>query len=111
MLCGCKSYENALPNLSVKYRCARKVFESATGKLSVRLSLNMVSPYRELGRQHSTVELDTKTMSTEQLQQLEEACNSAVRASTPVHVQEFFPGDPELEAVSSVSSSDIYSFP
>uniref|UniRef100_A0A8C4WX02 Alanyl-tRNA synthetase domain containing 1 n=1 Tax=Eptatretus burgeri TaxID=7764 RepID=A0A8C4WX02_EPTBU len=52
----------------------------------------------ELGRQHSTVELDTKTMSTEQLQQLEEACNSAVRASTPVHVQEFFPGDPELEA-------------
>lgn len=55
----------------------------------------------ELGRQRSTIELDTAGVKPAQLQALEEAVNERIRAHVPVNVQLFAVDDPALEKVRS----------
>lgn len=55
----------------------------------------------ELGRQRSTIELDTAGVKPAQLQALEEAVNERIRAHVPVNVQLLATDDPALEKVRS----------
>ncbi|KAF6728437.1 Alanyl-tRNA editing protein Aarsd1 [Oryzias melastigma] len=55
----------------------------------------------ELGRQRSTIELDTPRVTPAQLQELEEAVNEKIRAHVPVNVQLLSVDDPALEKVRS----------
>uniref|UniRef100_A0A3Q3LC95 Alanyl-tRNA synthetase domain containing 1 n=1 Tax=Mastacembelus armatus TaxID=205130 RepID=A0A3Q3LC95_9TELE len=55
----------------------------------------------ELGRQRSTIELDTPCMKPAQLQALEEAVNEKIRAHIPVAVQLLSIDDPAVEKVRS----------
>lgn len=57
---------------------------------------------RELGRQRSTIELDTSCMKPAQLQALEEAVNEKIRAHIPVNVQLLSIDDPAVEKVCSL---------
>uniref|UniRef100_A0A8C5GA94 Alanyl-tRNA synthetase domain containing 1 n=1 Tax=Gouania willdenowi TaxID=441366 RepID=A0A8C5GA94_GOUWI len=54
----------------------------------------------ELGRQRSTIELDTPSMKACQLQELEEAVNVKIRDCVPVNVQLLSIDDPAVEKVS-----------
>ncbi len=54
---------------------------------------------RELGRQRSTIELDTPSVKPAQLQALEEAINEKIRAHIPVNVQLLSIDDPAVEKV------------
>uniref|UniRef100_A0A672ZS83 Alanyl-tRNA synthetase domain containing 1 n=1 Tax=Sphaeramia orbicularis TaxID=375764 RepID=A0A672ZS83_9TELE len=55
----------------------------------------------ELGRQRSTIELDTPCVKPNQLQALEEAVNEKIRSQTPVTVQLLSIDDPAVEKVRS----------
>uniref|UniRef100_A0A8C5EWR7 Alanyl-tRNA synthetase domain containing 1 n=1 Tax=Gouania willdenowi TaxID=441366 RepID=A0A8C5EWR7_GOUWI len=55
----------------------------------------------ELGRQRSTIELDTPSMKACQLQELEEAVNVKIRDCVPVNVQLLSIDDPAVEKVRS----------
>ncbi|XP_040885264.1 alanyl-tRNA editing protein Aarsd1 isoform X2 [Toxotes jaculatrix] len=55
----------------------------------------------ELGRQRSTIELDTPCVKPAQLQDLEEAINEKIRAHVPVTVQLLSIDDPAVEKVRS----------
>lgn len=55
--------------------------------------------FRELGRQRSTIELDTPSVKPAQLQALEEAVNEKIRAHVPVTVQLLSIDDPAVEKV------------
>lgn len=55
--------------------------------------------FRELGRQRSTIELDTPSVKPAQLQALEEAINEKIRAHVPVTVQLLSIDDPAVEKV------------
>ncbi|XP_070846152.1 alanyl-tRNA editing protein Aarsd1 [Chaetodon trifascialis] len=55
----------------------------------------------ELGRQRSTIELDTPSVKPGQLQALEEAVNEKIRAHVPVTVQLLSIDDPAVEKVRS----------
>ncbi|KAM9837551.1 alanyl-tRNA editing protein Aarsd1 isoform 2-T2 [Aulostomus maculatus] len=55
----------------------------------------------ELGRQRSTIELDTPSVKPAQLQALEEAVNEKIRAHVPVTVQLLAIDDPAVEKVRS----------
>ncbi|KAM3822923.1 alanyl-tRNA editing protein Aarsd1-like [Vipera latastei] len=55
----------------------------------------------ELGRQRSTIELDTSSMTVDQVTVLEQSVNEKIRARIPVMVREFAVGDPEVEMVRS----------
>ena len=71
---------------------------------------------RELGRQRSSIELDTASVAPAQLQALEEAVNDKIRAHVPVTLQLLSLDDPALEKVRTEkcfsttrkSSSDKY---
>ena len=54
---------------------------------------------RELGRQRSTIELDTPSVKPAQLQALEDAVNEKIRVHVPVTVQLLSLDDPALEKV------------
>lgn len=54
---------------------------------------------RELGRQRSTIELDTSSVKPAQLQVLEEAINEKIRGHVPVTVQLLSIDDPDVEKV------------
>lgn len=54
---------------------------------------------RDLGRQRSTIELDTPSVKAAQLQTLEEAVNEKIRAHVPVNVQLLSIDDPAVEKV------------
>uniref|UniRef100_A0AAX7TEZ7 Threonyl/alanyl tRNA synthetase SAD domain-containing protein n=1 Tax=Astatotilapia calliptera TaxID=8154 RepID=A0AAX7TEZ7_ASTCA len=56
---------------------------------------------RELGRQRSTIELDTPCVKPGQLQELEECVNEKIRAHIPVMVQLLSIDDPAVEKVRS----------
>lgn len=56
---------------------------------------------RELGRQRSVIELDTPSMTTEQIETLERSVNEKIRQRVPVTVRELAASDPEMETVSS----------
>lgn len=55
--------------------------------------------FRELGRQRSTIELDTSSVKPAQLQVLEEAINEKIRGHVPVTVQLLSIDDPDVEKV------------
>lgn len=54
---------------------------------------------RELGRQRTSVELDTTSVKPDQLQVLEEVVNEKIRAHVPVTVQLVAIDDPAMEQV------------
>uniref|UniRef100_A0A8V0ZN21 Alanyl-tRNA synthetase domain containing 1 n=1 Tax=Gallus gallus TaxID=9031 RepID=A0A8V0ZN21_CHICK len=53
----------------------------------------------ELGRQQSVIELDTPSMTTEQMEALEQSVNEKIRERIPVTVRELAADDPEVETV------------
>lgn len=59
--------------------------------------------FRELGRQRSTIELDTPSVKLAQLQTLEEAVNAKIRDHVSVTVQVLSLDDPAVEKVHTVS--------
>lgn len=61
--------------------------------------LLILFPLRELGRQRSTIELDTPCVKPAQLQALEEAVNEKIRACVPIAVQLLSIDDPAVEKV------------
>nr|XP_008111377.1 PREDICTED: alanyl-tRNA editing protein Aarsd1 [Anolis carolinensis] len=65
----------------------------------------------ELGRQRSTIELDTSSMTPEQVAALEQSVNDKIRARVPVVVREFAVGDPEVEMVRSRGLPDDHTGP
>ncbi|KAM9832683.1 alanyl-tRNA editing protein Aarsd1 [Neosynchiropus ocellatus] len=65
----------------------------------------------ELGRQRSTIELDTPSMKPGQVQALEEAVNEKIRAHIPVSVQLLAIDDPALEKVRSRGLPDDHAGP
>uniref|UniRef100_A0A8D0GHJ9 Alanyl-tRNA synthetase domain containing 1 n=1 Tax=Sphenodon punctatus TaxID=8508 RepID=A0A8D0GHJ9_SPHPU len=65
----------------------------------------------ELGRQRSTIELDTPTMTAEQVVALEQSVNKKIQERIPVVVTEFSAGDPEAETVRSRGLPDDHTGP
>ncbi|KAJ6660586.1 hypothetical protein lerEdw1_017583 [Lerista edwardsae] len=65
----------------------------------------------ELGRQRSTIELDTSSLTTDQVAALEQSVNEKIRARIPVVVQELAVGDPEVEKVRSRGLPDDHAGP
>lgn len=66
------------------------------------VGLTLISVFvssRELGRQRSTIELDTPSVKPAQLQALEEAVNEKIREHVPVSVQLLSIDDPAVEKV------------
>ncbi|NXI48149.1 AASD1 protein, partial [Galbula dea] len=55
----------------------------------------------ELGRQRSVIELDTPSMTAEQIEALERSVNEKIRERVPVVVRELATDDPEIETVRS----------
>ncbi|NXN13518.1 AASD1 protein, partial [Indicator maculatus] len=55
----------------------------------------------ELGRQRSLIELDTPSMTAEQIETLERSVNEKIRERVPVVVRELPADDPEIETVRS----------
>lgn len=58
---------------------------------------------RELGQQQSVIELDTPSMTTEQMAALEQSVNEKIRERIPVTVRELAADDSEVETVSDGS--------
>uniref|UniRef100_A0A8C4TY03 Alanyl-tRNA synthetase n=1 Tax=Falco tinnunculus TaxID=100819 RepID=A0A8C4TY03_FALTI len=54
----------------------------------------------ELGRQRSVIELDTPSMTAEQIETLERSVNEKIRERVPVVVRELAADDPEIETPS-----------
>ncbi|XP_051925681.1 alanyl-tRNA editing protein Aarsd1 [Hippocampus zosterae] len=65
----------------------------------------------ELGRQRSTIELDTPVVKAAQVQALEEAVNEKIRAHIPVNVKLLYNDSPELEKVRSRGLPDDHAWP
>uniref|UniRef100_A0A8C9ZXR9 Alanyl-tRNA synthetase domain containing 1 n=1 Tax=Sander lucioperca TaxID=283035 RepID=A0A8C9ZXR9_SANLU len=65
----------------------------------------------ELGRQRSTIELDTPSVKPAQLQALEEAINEKIRVHVPVTVQLLSIDDPAVEKVRSRGLPDDHAGP
>uniref|UniRef100_A0A3Q2QZ97 Alanyl-tRNA synthetase domain containing 1 n=1 Tax=Fundulus heteroclitus TaxID=8078 RepID=A0A3Q2QZ97_FUNHE len=65
----------------------------------------------DLGRQRSTIELDTPSVKAAQLQELEEAVNEKIRSHVPVHVQLLSLDDPAVEKVRSRGLPDDHAGP
>uniref|UniRef100_A0A8B9ZBZ6 Uncharacterized protein n=1 Tax=Buteo japonicus TaxID=224669 RepID=A0A8B9ZBZ6_9AVES len=61
---------------------------------------------RELGRQRSVIELDTPSMTAEQIEALERSVNEKIRERVPVVVRELAADDPEIERVSGGERTD-----
>uniref|UniRef100_A0A803YG50 Uncharacterized protein n=1 Tax=Meleagris gallopavo TaxID=9103 RepID=A0A803YG50_MELGA len=53
----------------------------------------------ELGRQQSVIELDTPSMTAEQMEALEQSVNEKIRERIPVTVRELAADDSEVETV------------
>uniref|UniRef100_UPI003AAC8B8A alanyl-tRNA editing protein Aarsd1 n=1 Tax=Centroberyx gerrardi TaxID=166262 RepID=UPI003AAC8B8A len=65
----------------------------------------------DLGRQRSTIELDTPCVKPAQIQELEEAVNEKIRAHVPVIVQLLSIDDPAVEKVRSRGLPDDHAGP
>ncbi|KAM6897723.1 alanyl-tRNA editing protein Aarsd1 [Xenentodon cancila] len=65
----------------------------------------------ELGRQKSSIELDTPSVKAAQLQELEEAVNEKIRAQVAVNVQLLSIDDPAVEKVRSRGLPDDHAGP
>uniref|UniRef100_A0A8B9PE05 CS domain-containing protein n=1 Tax=Apteryx owenii TaxID=8824 RepID=A0A8B9PE05_APTOW len=66
---------------------------------------------RELGRQRSVIELDTPSMTAEQIEALERSVNEKIRERVPVTVRELAADDPEVETVRSRGLPDDHTGP
>lgn len=62
---------------------------------------DVCGPCRELGHQRTVIELDTPSVTAEQVEALEKNVNEKIRARIPVVVREHSEDDPEIEMVSS----------
>uniref|UniRef100_A0A8C6N6Z7 Uncharacterized protein n=1 Tax=Melopsittacus undulatus TaxID=13146 RepID=A0A8C6N6Z7_MELUD len=60
-----------------------------------------VLSWEELGRQRSIIELDTPSMTAEQIEALERSVNEKIRERVPVTVRELAADDPDIETVRS----------
>ncbi|XP_009894207.1 PREDICTED: alanyl-tRNA editing protein Aarsd1-like, partial [Charadrius vociferus] len=65
----------------------------------------------ELGRQRSVIELDTPSMTAEQIEALEKSVNEKIRERVPVVVRELAADDPEIETVRSRGLPDDHAGP
>lgn len=65
----------------------------------------------ELGRQRGYIELDTPSMSAEQIEALEKAVNEKIRQHIPVNVRALSLDDPELEQVRGGDLPDDHAGP
>ncbi|XP_074418350.1 alanyl-tRNA editing protein Aarsd1 isoform X4 [Larus michahellis] len=65
----------------------------------------------ELGRQRSLIELDTPSMTAEQVEALERSVNEKIRERVPVTVRELAADDPEIETVRSRGLPDDHAGP
>ncbi|XP_074892734.1 alanyl-tRNA editing protein Aarsd1-like isoform X1 [Buteo buteo] len=65
----------------------------------------------ELGRQRSVIELDTPSMTAEQIEALERSVNEKIRERVPVVVRELAADDPEIERVRSRGLPDDHAGP
>uniref|UniRef100_A0A8C3PH47 CS domain-containing protein n=5 Tax=Neoaves TaxID=3078114 RepID=A0A8C3PH47_9CHAR len=65
----------------------------------------------ELGRQRSFIELDTPSMTAEQVEALERSVNEKIRERVPVRVRELAADDPEIETVRSRGLPDDHAGP
>ncbi|XP_078280653.1 alanyl-tRNA editing protein Aarsd1 isoform X3 [Rhinoraja longicauda] len=65
----------------------------------------------ELGRQRGYIELDTPSMSAEQIEALEKAVNEKIRQHIPVNVRVLSLDDPELEQVRGGNLPDDHAGP
>ncbi|XP_025926971.1 alanyl-tRNA editing protein Aarsd1-like [Apteryx rowi] len=65
----------------------------------------------ELGRQRSVIELDTPSMTAEQIEALERSVNEKIRERVPVTVRELAADDPEVETVRSRGLPDDHTGP
>ncbi|XP_054657405.1 putative protein PTGES3L isoform X3 [Grus americana] len=65
----------------------------------------------ELGRQRSVIELDTPSMTAEQVEALERSVNEKIRERVPVMVRELAADDPEIETVRSRGLPDDHAGP
>lgn len=54
---------------------------------------------RELGRARSVIELDSPSVTAEQVAAIEQSVNEKIRARLPVNVRELSLDDPEVEQV------------
>lgn len=65
----------------------------------------------ELGRQRSIIELDTPSVTAEQIEALERSVNEKIRERVPVTVRELAADDPEVETVRSRGLPDDHTGP
>ncbi|XP_050767826.1 putative protein PTGES3L isoform X1 [Gymnogyps californianus] len=65
----------------------------------------------ELGHQRSLIELDTPSMTAEQIEALERSVNEKIRERVPVMVRELAADDPEIETVRSRGLPDDHAGP
>ncbi|NWI14432.1 AASD1 protein, partial [Crypturellus soui] len=65
----------------------------------------------ELGRQRSVIELDTPSVTAEQVEALERSVNEKIRERIPVTVRELAADDPEVEKVRSRGLPDDHAGP
>lgn len=70
------------------------------------MAADVLSWRRELGRQRSVIELDTPSMTAQQIDALERSVNEKIRARIPVTVRELPADDPEIETVSGGERTD-----
>ncbi|XP_069763408.1 alanyl-tRNA editing protein Aarsd1 isoform X1 [Narcine bancroftii] len=65
----------------------------------------------EMGRQRSSIELDTTSMSSEQVEALEKATNEKIREHIPVNVRVISVDDPEMQQIESQDLPDDHAGP
>lgn len=77
-----------------------------TFQLVLATAADVLHRCRELGRQRSVIELDTPSMTAEQIEALERSVNEKIRERVPVVVRELAADDPEIERVSGGERTD-----
>ena len=82
------------------------VLHRGTFQLVLATAADVLHRCRELGRQRSVIELDTPSMTAEQVEALERSVNEKIRERVPVMVRELAADDPEIETVSGGQRTD-----
>lgn len=89
--------------IMVHHHCTDFFFFLILAIKLVGLTFFFLPFFRELGRQRSTIELDTPSVKLAQLQTLEEVVNAKIRDHVSVTVQVLSLDDPAVEKVHTVS--------
>ncbi|NXN28678.1 AASD1 protein, partial [Nycticryphes semicollaris] len=84
---------------------------AGTFQLVLAPAVDLLHRCRELGRQRSIIELDTPSMTAEQVEALERSVNEKIRERVPVTVRELAADDPEIERVRSRGLPDDHAGP